>query len=54
MDPNNYHHFHYVSDLELNRLSLEFQWHNQDPKQRAEDEAYMEYLCSELDKGEEA
>ena len=54
MNPDDYSPFQSVSDIELNRLSLELQWHNQDPEQRAEDESYMEYLCSELDKGEEA
>ena len=58
MNPDDYSPFQCVSDLELNRQSLDYQWHKQDPKQQAEDEAFMdeafmEYLCSELDKGEE-
>lgn len=54
MNPDDYSPFQCVSDLELNRQCLEYQWYKQDPKQQAEDEAFMEYLCSELDKGEEA
>ena len=54
MNPTDYSDFQPVSVLELDRQSLDYQWHKQDPKQQAEDEAYMEYLCSELDKGEEA